>query len=128
MEASERQILYYQLSSGPPTPFGKWRDGVADTTAKAAIDARIARMRGGNFSDSCSVGSGVSENRIHFGPGYRIYYALDGVKIILLWGGEKSDQNSDIETAKSFWSDYKERKKNEQRKKLQRRSPERSKK
>jgi putative addiction module killer protein len=86
-------------------------------------------MRGGNFSDSKPVGSGASENRIDFGPGFRIYYGVDGEKIILLCGGDKSTQErTDIETAIDFWTDYKERKKNEERRKLQSRSSRRTKK
>lgn len=95
--------------SGPPSPFSIWRDSLDDKLTRAIIDARIARLRGGNLGDSRPVGSGVSENAIDYGPGYRIYYAAAGDKIILLWGGDKSSQNADIQTAKRFWRDYKER-------------------
>jgi putative addiction module killer protein len=129
VEASEREILYYVPKTGPPAPFRVWRDGITDKPSKLAITARIARMRGGNFSDSKPVGSGASENRIDFGPGFRIYYGVDGEKIILLCGGDKSTQErTDIETAIDFWTDYKERKKNEERRKLQSRSSRRTKK
>jgi putative addiction module killer protein len=82
-------------------------------------------MHGGNLGDSRPVGSGVSENAIDRGPGYRIYYAVAGDDIVLLWGGDKSSQSADIETAKVFWNDYKERTKNEKRRELQRRSAKR---
>ena len=79
-------------------------------------------MRGGNFSDSRPIGGGSSENRVHWGPGYRIYYGVDGYKIILLWGGDKSTQAADISKAKSFWEDYKKRvKRNATKRELQRR-------
>lgn len=125
MEAREREALYYVPRTGPPSPFRVWRDGITDKSTKLAIAARIGRMRGGNFSDSWPIGEGASENRIDFGPGYRIYYGIDGNQIILLYGGDKSSQSSDIETAKSNWRDYRERKR-EQKRKFQRRSPKRT--
>ncbi len=89
---------------------------MADGDLKAAIDARIARLRAGNFGDSKSVGKAVSESRIDFGPGYRIYYGVAGDDIILLCGGDKSSQDSDIQRAQSFWKDYKDRTKQEREK------------
>jgi len=110
LEAREREILYYlPLPKGTPAPFGTWRDGLGDIKTKAAITARIGRLGSGNFSDSRSIGGGAVENRIDFGPGYRIYYGIDGDKIILLCGGDKSTQDADIKTAQKNWEDYKER-------------------
>jgi putative addiction module killer protein len=110
LEAREREILYYlPLPKGTPAPFGVWLDWLGDIKTKAAIRARIGRLQSGNFSDSRSVGGGAVENRINFGPGYRIYYGIDGDKIILLSGGDKSSQNADIQTAQEYWEDYKER-------------------
>lgn len=128
MEAREREILYYVPKTGPPAPFRVWRDGITDMPSKLAVTARIARMRGGNFSDSRPIGDGASENRIDFGPGFRVYYGIDDDKIILLCGGDKSSQDADINAARIFWEDYKERKKNEKRRKLQSRSSRRTKK
>lgn len=125
MEAREREALYYVPATGAPAPFRVWRDGIKDKPTKAAITARIARMRGGNFSDSWPIGEGASESRIDFGPGYRIYYGIDGHQIILLYGGDKSSQVSDIVTAKANWQDYRKRK-NEQKRKLQKRSSKRT--
>jgi putative addiction module killer protein len=125
MEAHERQIRYYLPPQGPPAPFRVWRERISDKPSKQAIDARIARLGGGNFSDSKPIGDGASENRIDFGPGFRIYYGVDGNDIILLCGGDKSSQNADIGTAKGFWQDYRERK-NEERRRLQSRSARRS--
>jgi putative addiction module killer protein len=106
-----------------------WRDSIIDKPTKAAITARIARLRGGNFGDSRPIGDGASESVIDFGPGYRIYYAVHGGEIILLCGGDKSTQASDIQTAKSFWNDYKERtKQNAKKPKLQGGSSRRSRK
>ena len=110
MEARERAIVYYLPGLGAPAPFGKWRDGCRDRLVKAAIDARVARLRGGNFSDSRPVGRGVQESRINLGPGYRIYYGNDGDRVVLLLAGEKSTQESDIVRAQRYWEEYKERK------------------
>jgi putative addiction module killer protein len=118
LEAREREILYYlPLPKGAPAPFGVWRDGLGDIKTRAAISARIARLQSGNFSDSRSIGGGAVENRIDFGPGYRIYYGIDGDKIILLCGGDKSTQDADIQIAQEYWNDYKERKKQNAREK-----------
>jgi len=85
---------------------GALRDG----RVMAAIDARIARFRTGNFGDSKSIGGGASESRINLGPGYRIYYGVDGDDIIVLSGGDKGTQTTDIRDALSYWKRYKERK------------------
>jgi len=126
MEAQERRILYYQLPGGPPAPFSVWRDRLTDRITRAAVDARIARIQRGNFSDSRPIGKGISESRIDHGPGYRIYFAVDGENVILLQGGNKSTQQRDIETAKRFWANYLERKTNVAGNRLQSRSSKRS--
>jgi putative addiction module killer protein len=126
MEAIERRILYYQLPAGPPAPFSVWRDGLVERIARAAVDARISRLQRGNFSDSRPIGKGASENRIDFGPGYRVYYAVDGEAIILLHGGDKSTQQRDIEIARNYWTNYLERKSNAARSRLQNRPTKRS--
>jgi putative addiction module killer protein len=72
----------------------------ADKQAEKRIQARVRRAEMGNFGDCESVGEGVSEMRIHYGPGYRVYFAQRGMEIvILLAGGDKSTQSKDIETA-----------------------------
>jgi putative addiction module killer protein len=71
----------------------------------------VARLENGNTSNVKSVGSGVYEYKINFGPGYRVYFAYDGKNIILLLaGGSKQRQSKDIETAKARWADHKARK------------------
>ena len=125
MEARRRNIVYYLPASGLRAPFGLWRDSLVDKRVRAAVDARVTRLAGGNFSDSKAIGSGAMENRIDMGPGYRIYYAVDGEDIILLGGGGKSSQRKDIEIANSRWNEYKERKRDSTRE-LQRRSSQRS--
>ena len=72
------------------------------------------RMEQGNFSNVKGVGAGVYEYRIDFGPGYRIYLGKDGERlVILLAGGTKKRQDADITAAKSYWRDYKRRKRQE---------------
>src|ERR1700733_14520716 len=112
MEGGKQEVLYYTESPGR-CPFRDWRASIADERAKAAIDARIARFRGGNFGDSAPIGAGASESRIDLGPGFRIYYGREGDTIVLLCGGDKSTQAGDIRQAKIFWTDYKKRTSNE---------------
>lgn len=83
--------------------FDKWIYRLADDTGRAKIYARIQRIAEGNPGDTRSVGEGVSEMRINFGPGYRVYYKQIGrVVVILLCGGDKSTQEADIKRAKKL--------------------------
>ncbi len=83
--------------------FTKWFDGLKDRRAKARIQARIDRVEMGNFGDMAPVGEGVSELRIFYGSGYRVYFIQRGlVVVILLSGGDKSSQTSDIARAKEI--------------------------
>jgi putative addiction module killer protein len=92
------------------SPFGKWF-GALDALAAAKITTAIVRMTQGNLSNTKSVGEGVLEYKINFGPGYRIYFGRDGNElVILLAGGTKKRQSNDIEIAKLRWLDYKRRK------------------
>lgn len=80
--------------------FDDWFVGLRDKLAQKRIQARIRRAELGNFGDGEPVGEGVSEMRIHYGPGYRVYFAQRGMEIvILLAGGDKSTQGKDIRTA-----------------------------
>jgi putative addiction module killer protein len=100
------QVLEYLTPTGL-SPFGKWF-GDLEAVAAAKVVAALTRMAAGNFGDYKSVGDGVSECRIDFGPGYRIYYGRDGAEIvILLAGGTKKRQAKDIAEAKARWRDYK---------------------
>jgi len=80
--------------------FDDWFVGLRDRMAQKRIQARIRRAELGNFGDCGPVGEGISEMRIHYGPGYRVYFVQRGMEIvILLAGGDKSTQNKDIKTA-----------------------------
>lgn len=80
--------------------FRRWLATLPDATAKARILARIRSAEAGNFGDCSPVGEGVSEMRIHYGPGYRLYYVRRNKAVyVLLVGGEKSSQKRDIRTA-----------------------------
>jgi putative addiction module killer protein len=83
--------------------FKNWFKHLKDRKAKARVQARIDRIEIGNVGDVASVGEGVRELRIHYGPGYRVYFVQRGqVVVILLSGGDKSSQDSDIKKAKEI--------------------------
>jgi putative addiction module killer protein len=83
--------------------YKRWFSKLKDPRAKARIDIRIRRLSLGNAGDVKPVGSGISELRLSYGPGYRVYFTqLDGEIIVLLAGGDKSSQSSDISKAKEI--------------------------
>jgi len=92
-------------------PYDKWLWKLKDLRAKARVAARVDRAARGNFGDYRDLNSGVFELKDDFGPGYRIYFGIDGDEvIILLAGGDKRTQRRDILKAKEYWSDYLSRK------------------
>jgi putative addiction module killer protein len=92
-------------------PFADWFTDLASTAASKVTTA-LYRLEQGNFSNVQSIGGGVFEYKIDFGPGYRIYFGQDGnTLVILLCGGTKKTQQKDIDRAKDFWQEYKARKK-----------------
>jgi putative addiction module killer protein len=91
-------------------PFERWLDGLDDYT-QARITVALDRVESGNFSAAKGVGTGVFELRLDFGPGYRVYFGRDGDTIvILLGGGTKKRQQTDIAGAQAMWQEYKKRK------------------
>jgi putative addiction module killer protein len=83
--------------------FDEWLSGLADQKAQAKIVSRIERLAFGNPGDVKPVGQGVSEMRVHYGPGYRVYFKQTGKTIVLLLcGGDKSTQEKDIKRAKEI--------------------------
>lgn len=104
-------IQRYQDVTGK-VPYTEWIRKLRkkDPRAAAKIDIRVDRAESGNFGDHKFETAAVWELRIDYGPGYRVYYALDGVQIILLLiGGDKSTQVSDLAKAVKFWRDYQKR-------------------
>jgi putative addiction module killer protein len=83
--------------------YSKWFAKLRDLHAKARIDIRIRRVSLGNFGDAKAVGEGVSELRVDYGPGYRIYFSRHGdTVVILLCGGDKRTQDEDIKAARKL--------------------------
>ena len=98
------------LTRAGRTPVSEWISELADAHAKARIRDRIDRISQGNLGDCRSLGGGLSELRIDWGPGYRIYYAMIGRScVLLLCAGDKRKQSSDIQRAREYFKDYKER-------------------
>lgn len=91
--------------------FGKWFSGL-DGQSAAKVAAALYRLEQGNFSNVKSVGQGVSEYRIDFGPGYRVYFGREGGTLVVLLGGDsKKRQSRDIGNAQTLWAHYKKKKK-----------------
>jgi putative addiction module killer protein len=89
------------------SPFQEWYDGLRDKVARGRIVSRIARVRIGNFGDFKSVGRGVYELRVDYGPGYRVYFGKVGDTLVLLvGGGDKSTQEKDIRKAQDIWEQH----------------------
>jgi putative addiction module killer protein len=103
------EVWHYVTVAGDDV-FAEWFAFLGDRQAQARVQARIYRLQNGLFGDCEPVGEGVWELRIDWGPGYRVYYARAGEKILLLLcGGDKRKQQADIKRAKDYWHDYKER-------------------
>ncbi|MDN5842083.1 MAG: type II toxin-antitoxin system RelE/ParE family toxin [Alcaligenaceae bacterium] len=93
-------------------PYRLWLYGLADRQARARVLTRIDRMQAGNFGNCRHVSEGVWELKIKWGPGYRVYYAkVDKHLILLLAGGDKRKQQTDINLAVSYWHDWQSREK-----------------
>ena len=106
MEPQPLEIRLY-LNKRGEAPFSFWLNSLKDARTRAIIRVRLNRIRLGNFGDCKSVGQGVSELRIDYGPGFRVYFGKVGTKVVLLLsGGDKSSQEGDIKKAQEFWADY----------------------
>lgn len=102
------EIVVYQTAK-MKQPFNEWHASL-DKRMRATVDGRLERVRLGLLGDCKSVANGVLELRIHVGGGLRIYFSLQGEKLVLLLcGGDKSNQAKDIKLAEKFLADYKER-------------------
>lgn len=104
-------IIKEFIDSKGKSHFASWFDNL-DVQAAVKITAALSRIENGNFSNVKSVGSGVYEYVINYGPGYRIYFGKDRKNlVILLGGGSKKKQQNDIDKAKTLWKAYKKEKK-----------------
>jgi len=99
------EIRIFETKDGK-IPFGEWMDELEGSKVYAIILNRLDRVENGNLGDCHPVGEGVSELRIDFGPGYRVYFGQDGNVIVLLGGGTKRTQADDIKRAKRRWKEY----------------------
>ena len=101
------EVLTYTDDDGQK-PYADWLDKLPDKHAKTRVLVRVGRMAAGNFGDCKPVSDGVWELRIDWGPGYRVYYAQSGKHLVLLLtGGDKRKQQTDIATAVNYWNDWK---------------------
>jgi putative addiction module killer protein len=99
------ELKRYKTEAGR-VPFAEWLHELDGRTA-GRIEAYVDRMKAGNFGNSRSIGGGVLELKIDYGPGYRIYYLRDGLTVVvLLSGGDKSSQQTDIQLAHAYAEDY----------------------
>lgn len=102
-----KEIVAFRARDGH-VPFEDWLDDLKDKRAVARVLARLARVRQGNPGDCKPVGGGVSELRVDYGPGYRVYFGQRGnTLVVLLCGGDKRTQERDIRLAKQFWQEFK---------------------
>ena len=106
------EILEYIDAEGR-SPYARWFNRL-DARAAAKVATALVRIEQGNLSNAKSVGAGVLECRIDFGPGYRVYFGRDGdTVVILLGGGTKKRQQKDIGSARDLWQEYRHRKQRE---------------
>jgi len=110
MKKNNHKILRNYATTTGKVPFLEWLNNLKDPTTRLRIRRRLDRLELGNFGDCEPVGEGVSELRLFFGSGYRIYFAEhDDTIIILLCAGDKKSQVKDIKTAITYWHELKER-------------------
>lgn len=103
---TRKRSIIYKTEKGSE-PYVEYVDSLRDREGAAKIKVHVTRAEFGNLGDHRSVGQGVVELKIHFGPGYRVYVGLQGKElIVLLCAGDKSSQNKDIQKAMDYWSDY----------------------
>jgi putative addiction module killer protein len=103
-------VIHEYTDEQGKSPYAEWLSSLRDTRARARVMMQVDRMELGLLGDSEPIGKGLSELRIHFGPGYRVYYGK--VKqhfYLLLCGGDKSTQSRNIKRARKYWQDYQRR-------------------
>lgn len=104
--AKPKRVIVFADRDGDE-PFTLWLYGLKDPLGRKRILIRLTRLEQGNYGDCKSVGEGVSELRLFFGYGYRVYFGEDAENIVvLLCGGDKGSQKQDIKLAKTYWQEY----------------------
>jgi putative addiction module killer protein len=107
VQVTPKEIVVFRAKDGG-APFEDWLDNLNDKRVVARVLARLARVRQGNLDDCKSVGEGVSELRVDYGPGYRVYFGQKSqILVVLLCGGDKRTQDRDIRPAKQYWHEFK---------------------
>ncbi|MBA8667777.1 type II toxin-antitoxin system RelE/ParE family toxin [Holosporaceae bacterium 'Namur'] len=110
--ATEKVIEIYNTNG--KEPINRWLDSLKDITARVKVLRRIDRLVQGNYGDHRYLSGGLFELKVDYGKGYRIYCGEKGNKVVvLLWGGDKSNQRQDIEIAKEYYENYLRRSTNE---------------
>ena len=108
-EPIPHELIHYTDATGVDL-FGQWLHSLTDTTTRAAIAARLIRLRLGLFGDCKPLGEGLWEQRTHFGPGFRVIYTVQAGRVVLLLAGtDKSGQDAAIKTARKRLKDWKSR-------------------
>ena len=104
--AKPKRVILFEDQDGNE-PFTDWLYGLKDSRGRQRILIRIKRLGEGNYGDCEPVGEGISELRMFFGSGYRVYFGEDANNIVvLLCGGDKRSQKKDIKQAKAYWQEY----------------------
>ena len=105
-----KKTLRYYLAPNGKAPFAQWINKIKDHTTRSRIERRLERLVLWHYGDHKSVGEGIVELRLDFGPGYRVYFTeQEEIMVLLLCGGDKSTQTQDIEMAKSYWKELRGR-------------------
>lgn len=105
-EVTQKKLIIYQDENGNE-PFTDWLNKLRDPKGRRRVLTRLRRLEQGNYGDCEPVGEGVSELRMFFGAGYRVYFGEGTNNIILIVsGGDKSSQSKDIKFAKACWKEY----------------------
>ena len=104
--ATPREVIFYRVDGNDREPFTNWLNDLRDSKGRRCILRCMHRLKQGIYGDHKSLGEGLSELRIFFGPGYRVYLGEHGNKVVILLGGDKDSQQNDIQRAKDYWKEY----------------------
>ena len=109
--AIPREVIIYHVGDNSREPFTEWLTSLRDPIGRRSILRSMQKLKQGIYGDHKRLGEGVSELRIFQGPGYRVYLGEHANKIVILLGGDKDSQQRDIQQAKAYWKEYKNREK-----------------